>query len=227
MTPTIGMGDRLDVSATELRKFLKDPEYRQLYNCFFSTDGWIQLANAMTVEEFNKKVVERRQQIDTVCEMIDYRFRRADNETLRPEEYNISRGEFYRWHKHPAGRLSWKTIRQRWSQNKLSACFLYVSERFGFDLAPPVLDLKRHPRALVKEAPNEQKLKDFLATSLYVAEKIGDEVLEELESFPRRFLPRIQPETKPVDPQVLKKMSRYKELHDEMRTGVGNLDLPK
>src|SRR5207237_974455 len=132
----------------ELRKFLKDPNYRQLYNCFFSKDGWIQLANAMTVENFNRKVAERRKVVETVCEMIDYRFRRADNETVRREEYNISRSEFYRCYAHPEGSLSWKTIRQRWSDNKLSACFLYVSERFGFDLAPPALDLKRFRLAL-------------------------------------------------------------------------------
>jgi hypothetical protein len=121
-----GIGRGMDVNSKVLIKLLKTRDYGRLYDEFFKEDGWTGLLRTFSVEHFNKSVAERRKEAETVSEMIDFRFRGLDHKTLDAKQSNISRSEFYRWHEHSSGRLSWRTIRTRWKESRDSAPFLYV-----------------------------------------------------------------------------------------------------
>ena len=115
-------------STTELQRFLKDPIYKKLFDETFADYGtWTDFV--LMLEEwldFERELSERIKRAETVCKMIDYRFRYLDHGGADRQQANIIHSEFFRWKSDP--KLSGKTIRQRWSRNRRNAVFLYVSE---------------------------------------------------------------------------------------------------
>lgn len=212
-----GMGRGMDVNSKVLIKLLKTQNYSCLYDEFFKEDGWTSLLRTFSTEHFNKSVVERCKAAETVSEMIDFRFRGLDHKMLDAKQFNISRSEFYRWYKHPKGRLAWRTIRSRWKDNRDSSPFLYVSEKFG-GIGLPQFDPKRPATTISEAMPNQQKLLKFIGMSLYVAETIDAHILSDYPELKNLAVQRIKPKTSVFTESDSAKMKLYKEKRDEMRS---------
>jgi hypothetical protein len=212
-----GIGRGMDVNSKILIQLLKTRQYSRLYNEFFQENGWTGLLTTFSPEHFNKSVAERRKAAETVSEMVDFRFRGLDHKTLDPKQSNISRSEFYRWYKHSNGPLSWKTIRSRWKDNRSSAPFLYANEKFG-DIDLPVFDPVRPTKLLLEAVANQEKIRRFVGTSLYVAEVINADILEDYLGLKALAVPRLRPKTLALSESDLVKMNSYKEKRDEMRS---------
>jgi hypothetical protein len=208
-----GIGGGFDVNSKVLIKLLRTQNYGRLYNEFFQKDGWTGFLITVSPEQFNKAVAGRRKNAETVSEMIDFRFRGLDHNKLNAKQFNISRSEFYRWHEHPNGALSWRTIRSRWKDNRDGAPFLYVNEKFG-GLGYPLFDPKR-PSTIIADAVHSLKaFRKFVGMSLYVAETIDAGILAELSDL---AVPRLRPETTPFIESDLAKMNSYEGKREEMR----------
>jgi hypothetical protein len=214
-----GMGGGRDINANVLIKLLRTTDYGRLYDAYFEDGGWTGLLRTLAPEQFNRNITERRKATETVCEMIDFRFRALDHKTLDTKQSNISRSEFYRWHEHPAGKLAWRTIRSRWKDNRSSAPFLYVNERlFGGSFCPPLFDVAQPTKALIGGAPNRQQVRKFIGTSLYVAKTVESDFLKEYDGMETLALPPIRAKTSALSKPDLEKMDFYKEKRDEMRS---------
>jgi hypothetical protein len=214
-----GLGRAKNVGSEVLIKLLKETEYGLLYNAFFREDGFTKLLTPYSLDQFNRNVDERRKAAKTVTEMIDFRFRVLDHENLDVKHSNISRSEFYRWYQHPGGPLSWRTIRSRWKDNRRSAPFLYVNEKlFDSTFSPSLFDLIKTPEALRQGAAKPTEVKKFIGQSLYVAEKIGADILEEYDGFASLQLSLIRPETSAFRKGELAKMNDYEVKRDTMRS---------
>ena len=212
-----GMGRGMEVDSKCLIKLLRTADYSNLYNAFFAENGWTGLLRTLSPTDFNRNVAERRKAVETVYEMIDFRFRALNHKTLTANQSNVSRGEFYRWHEHPAGELSWRTIRSRWKDNRSSAPFLYVSEKFGPSFYPPLFDGVRPTKAIIEGTPGRSQVRRFVGMSLYVAETIVSDLLSEYDGMKTLAVPRIRPKTSALSTGDLAKMEYYKEKRDEMR----------
>lgn len=211
-----GMSGYREINSKILIGFLKDRRYGALYDALFRQNGWTEFLDTPGAEEFNAAVLDQRRKAETVSQMIDFLFRAIDHGTMTKKQATISRAEFYRWYKHPNGELSWRTIRSRWSANRTSAPFLYASEILGFKFFPPNFDWRRPKASLAANAPNQKKIRDFVKTSLYVAEKINSDVLEEFLA-DQPVAGRLRPATDPLDEGILGKMRLYKDEVTGMR----------
>src|SRR5258708_6420183 len=89
-------------SKTELERFLKDPSYTKLFDETFSDYGtWTDFL--LLLEEwfdFERELSERIKRAETVCKMIDYRFRFLDHGGTDRHQTNISHSEFFRCKSH-------------------------------------------------------------------------------------------------------------------------------
>jgi hypothetical protein len=212
-----GMGRGKNISSKVLIKFLNNKEYALLYDTFFEEGGWTGLLRVYCPERFNRNIVERCKTAETVSEMIDFRFRGLDHNTLDAKQFNISRSEFYRWREHPRGELSWRTIRARWKANRSSAPFLYVSEMFGPKFSPPLFDTLKPTKPLLEGTPSQEQIREFVGKSLYVAEKINAHVFDEYNGMKSLALPPIRPKTSALSNTELDKMNFYKKYREQMR----------
>jgi hypothetical protein len=188
-----------------------------LYDAFFEEGGWTGLLRVYCPEQFNRNIVGRCKTAETVSEMIDFRFRGLDHNTLDAKQFNISHSEFYRWREHPGGELSWRTIRARWKANRSSAPFLYVSEMFGPKFSPPLFDTLRPTKPLLEGTPSQEQIREFVGKSLYVAEKINAHVFDEYNGMKSLALPPIRPKTSALSNTELDKMNFYKKYREQMR----------
>ncbi|WP_445220462.1 hypothetical protein ACKWRH_10590 [Bradyrhizobium sp. Pa8] len=210
--PRGGFGRPSDRTSKILVGFLKDDSYARLYDAMFGTTGWTSLVDTPRFGELNRCIQTRRGEVDTVCDMIDFRFRAVEHGALTPKKANIGAGELYVCLKQGPEKRSWRTVRKRWKNLKQAAPFLYASERLGFDFLPPELDGDE----LELESVNRAKLRHFLQAAAYVASKIEhvdeDDWIEELRVVPKA------PKTTALKPSQLEFMRSYKELVREMRS---------
>jgi hypothetical protein len=217
-------------SANQLKKSLSDPIYRQIYNSGLKRyGGWPVLLKAPSVTVFNRRVKRRRDECAVVCDIIDYRFRYIDHGGSKNQEANISHGQFYYWKgdsveagKRGKDTLGGKTIRTRWSQNKRSAEFLYISERHGLPFWPGDVMQKGYLQKLEQQANDLEFIKRFLGLTAYVIEQLrgsGSEEGEDSDDIIRipTSVKRIQPTTEPLTDAEKQRMSFYKTEHDQMR----------
>ena len=211
-----GMGRGRYVNSKVFTKLLSTRKYSRLYDEYFREDGFTALLRTCSSEQFNKTVAERHKAAETVSEMVDFRFRGLDHKTLDAKQSNISRSEFYRWHEHSRGPLSWKTIRTRWKESRDSAPFLYVNEKVG-GIGLPRFDPKRPAPTLLDAVPNQQTIQKFIGMSLYVAETIDARILEDYPELRQLNVPRLRPKTLAFSETDLAKMNFYREKRDEMR----------
>jgi hypothetical protein len=200
-----------------MKTLLKDAKYRELFDATIGEyGGWSELVRRLQQIDFNRELSQRIEVAETVCRMIDYRFRYLDHGGTDKREANISHGEFYRWKMDP--KLSYKTIRQRWSQSKQSAVFLYVSEHLGLRLSPRFRRIGYFFGGIEKDAGDSRYIRRFLGTCAYVGEKLqaDDEGAEGDVRIPASVR-RLRPKTQPLSEAELEKMSCYKIERDQMR----------
>jgi hypothetical protein len=203
-----------ELSAKTLTTLLKKPEYKKMYNALFGTQSWTVLARSKSLSEIDELITRRRSEVETVCEMIDYRFRTIDHGTRTDKEANISRSEFYRWYEHPHGKLSHRTLRERWKHLRDSAPFLYASEKLGLAFVPQNVRSSTSFKAPI----NRRRLKKFIAHSLYVAHKIQSDIFDTWRLKDLR-VDRKRLDSSPFLEVELAKMSEYKIKAAEMRMG--------
>ena len=84
------------VSSDLLREFLKRPDYRMLFDSVIGKyGGWTHLLDTLEPSEFDERMSKRIENAETVCKMIDYRFRYLDHGGTDLAQANISHSEFY------------------------------------------------------------------------------------------------------------------------------------
>jgi hypothetical protein len=205
-------------NSDELKRILNDPNYRELYDSTIGEyGGWCKLVQELQRIDFSKEVMARYDVAETVCRMIDYRFRYLEHGGTDLKQANISHGEFFRWKNEP--KLSWKTIRDRWSKSRPSAICLYVSKRFQLEISPHYNRMEYFFGGISRDAADRAHIRRFFGTCAYISEVLrGDDELREDEICIPKSIQRIRPETKPLSDSTLKKMSSYKAQRDEMRS---------
>jgi hypothetical protein len=205
------------VNSTELKRLLNDPIYRKLFDATIGKyGGWSELVQRLERTDFKREVYGRMENAETVCKMIDYRFRYLNHGGTDRKQANISHSEFYRWITGPT--LSWRKIRERWSQNKRSAVFLYVSEGLGLRLSPRFRRMGYFPNGISQDAANSRHIRRFFGTCAYVSEILrGDDDETENEIRIPATVNRLRPTTQPLSQSDHENMSKYKSERDIMR----------
>jgi hypothetical protein len=205
---------------SEVRWLLRDKDYAQLFDeCVAYQGGWTEFV--LMLEEmfdFERVLREQIQRAETVCTMIDYRFRYLDHGGTDRRQANISHSEFFRWKSDP--KLSWKKIRERWSRNRQTAVFLYVSEGLGLRLSPSFDGVGFYSSDISKDVANRRHILRFFGTCAYIREKLRGE--DEYDSVDEIEIPetvqRIRPQTNPLSDSDFQKMTSYRSERDKMRT---------
>jgi hypothetical protein len=194
-------------SSVQLVKCLNDPDYRSLYNTVLKRHGgWTALLYTPSARDIDDRLAERRKRSETVCEIIDYRFRCLDHGSADKRQANLSHGLYFRY-TDSKQKLSGKTIRNRWSANRDSAIFLYVSERLGPCLFPPALGSKNFVDEITKRAVNRSEIKLFLSRCAYVGDVLNDAATRKRLA----GIEPIRPTTNPLSQEELGRMSDYKD----------------
>jgi hypothetical protein len=206
------------LTATRLEHLLENQDYRSLYNTIIARyGGWTKLLRTIPPGVFDGDIQKRRGNAKTVCEMIDYRFRYLDHGGADKQQANIVHSEFYRW-KDKGSPLSCKTIRSRWSDNKASAVFLYVSEELDFQFQPRRIRRGEFLERLSEEAADLQDIRNFFGTCAYVAEKIHGSDSDDAAVHIPASVRRLRPKTNPLSDEECERMRDYKQRYEEMRS---------
>jgi hypothetical protein len=81
------------LNAHRLEDLLQNPDYRALFDGGIARyGGWTKLRLTIRSREFDNEIRKRQKTAQTVCEMIDYRFRYLDHGGLDKREANSQRG---------------------------------------------------------------------------------------------------------------------------------------
>ena len=205
-------------NSVELKHFLSDRNYKELYDATVGEyGGWPKLVGDLQTIDFLHEVLGGRKVAETVCKMIDYRFRYLDHGGNNRQLANISHSEFYRWKMKP--QLSGKIIRERWSRNRESAVYLYVSEGLHLRLSPNYHRMGYFFRKLSTDAADYSHIRRFFGVCAYVSQVLqGEDELSEDDSAIPGNVPRQQPKTAPLSEEELKLMSSYKDEWQKMRS---------
>jgi len=197
-------------ASIEVKRLLRDPIYRALFDMAVEDLGtWTDLLLYVYEYNFQNSLNDRIKDAETVCRMIDYRFRYLDHGGSDRRQADISHSEYYCWKTKPV--VSWKTIRKRWSKNKVSAVFLYVNEKLGFRLSPNFDGVGFFSRDISKDAMALDHMRQFFGTCAYVSEKLyDDEAIEDRHKIVRipKNIARVRPETNPLPLSVLEMMQK-------------------
>ncbi|WP_156929002.1 hypothetical protein [Bradyrhizobium sp. th.b2] len=194
------LGNRKDPRSKILANLLKDDEYCRVYDVFFGRSGWTDLLDTLSFNELHKIIQDRRPELHTVCEMIDFRFRGVDHGQLTPKQADITASEL---HVFKLTKLSWRTVRKRWGNLKASAPFIYASEKLGYDFLPPAFA----DGEFKIDQTNRSKIRRFMEASVYVADKIGWKLFDD-DAWMNEFktLKPKQPQTQRLEPATLEIM---------------------
>jgi hypothetical protein len=85
-------------STRRLAMCLEDEGYRSLYNTVLKRHGgWTSLLYATSADSIDAMLADRRDGVETVCEIIDYRFRYLDHDGPDRRVSNLSHGKYFRW----------------------------------------------------------------------------------------------------------------------------------
>jgi hypothetical protein len=204
------------ITAHRLEYLLENSDdYRALYDAVIARHGsWTRLLRTIPPREFDNEIRKRRETAETVCEMIDYRFRYLEHGGLNKQEANISHSEVY---VHASRKLSGRTIRSRWSNNKDSAVFLYVSEKHDFRFYPPGIRRRAFLDTLSKEVADLPKIRRFFGACAYVAERIDGPNSKTTTIRIPACIERLPPTTTRLSEEERLCVSDYKTKYQEMR----------
>jgi hypothetical protein len=215
-------------ASVEVKRLLRDPIYRALFDIAVEDLGtWTDLVLYVYGVDFQHLLNDRIKDAETVCRMIDYRFRYLDHGGQDRRQADISHSEYYCWKTKPV--VSWKTIRQRWSKNRMSAVFLYVNEKLGLRLSPNFDGVGFFSREISMDATALYHMRRFFGTCAYVSEKLrDDEAIDGSRKIVRipKNVARVRPQTDPLPPSVLEMMQQsYPSEVKKMRRDVAERDI--
>jgi hypothetical protein len=210
-----GPRKRLLNGTTSLIECLADDEYCSLYDeTFMREGGWTALLRQPSLADFDKQIQKRRSEADVVCDIIDYRFRYLEYGGTEKKDANISHGQFYRWKKHGG---SGKTTRNRWSNNKNSAFFLYVNERLDPFMTPPEINKDDFIQVISARTHDQERINAWFGICRYIVEILsGSDPNEQVIQIPSS-VKSVRPITHPLSEMELKWMEDYSSKSDEMR----------
>ena len=135
----------------------------------------------------------------------------------RKKNANINHGQFYRWKKHREHEESGRTIRNRWSNNKDSAIFLYVNERIDPFMTPPEINKDNFIGAISAQANDHKRTNAYFGICRYIAETLsGSDPNEQVIKIPSS-IKSVRPNTNALSETELKWMEDYPSESDEMR----------
>jgi hypothetical protein len=215
-------------ASIEVKRLLRDPIYRTLFDMAVEDLGtWTDLVLYVYEYDFQHSLNKRIKDAETVCRTIDYRFRYLDHGGQDRRQADINHSEYYCWKTEPG--VSWKTIRERWSKNRVSAVFLYGNEKLGFRLSPNFDGLGFSSREISKDAIALDHMRRFFGTCAYVSEKLrGEDAIDgrrKIVRIPKNVV-RVRPQTNPLPPLVLEMMQEsYPSEVNKMRQDVAERDI--
>ncbi len=215
-------------ASIEVKRLLRDPIYRALFDIAVEDLGtWTDLVLYVYGVDFQHLLNNRIKDAETVCRMIDYRFRYLEHGGQDRRQADISHSEYYCWKTKPV--VSWKTIRQRWSKNRMSAVFLYVNEKLGLRLSQNFNGVGFFSREISKDAMALDHMRRFFGTCAYVSEKLrDDEAIDgrrKIVRFPKNVV-RVRPHTNPLPPSLLEMMQQsYPSEVKKMRQDAAQRDI--
>jgi hypothetical protein len=196
-------------SAATLSRCLKDKKYSGLYDAVFGrSGGWTCLIRTMSPSAFHDRLEERRGDAETVCAIIDYRFRFLEHGGTDRKQANISHGQFFRW-KNRAKPLTGRTIGTRWRDNRPSAPQLYVSETVE-SFFPPDIRQEDFVETMRKRAADVEGIRRFFGYCAYIVDRLKDPKDRRELMVDLRKLKRPPPKSDPLSPEELKRMENYK-----------------
>jgi hypothetical protein len=215
-------------ASIEVKRLLRDPIYRALFDMAVEDLGtWTDLVLYVYEYDFQHSLNKRIKDAETVCRMIDYRFRYLDHGGQDRRQADISHSEYYCWKTEPG--VSWNTIRERWSKNRVSAVFLYVNEKLGFRLSPNFDGVGFFSHEISKDATALHHMRRFFGTCAYVSEKLrGEDAIDDRRKIVRipKNVVRVRPHTNPLPPLVLEMMQQsYSSEVNKMRRDVPERDI--
>jgi hypothetical protein len=177
-------------------QLLTQPKYQQLFDAVIGEyGGWGQLLFTYTPIQFDDELKKRINAAETVCKMMDSRFRYFAHGGENSKQANIRHSEFYRW-KEPGAKLSWKTIRSRWQANRESAAFLYVSERFEF--SPAKFWSMGFLSSLADAAADIARIRKFFGYAAFVIDTLREHFPDQFPIQIPNSVKRRRPQTKPL-----------------------------
>jgi len=209
-------------STPRLEKCLADERYRSLYNNYLSNyGGWTSLLRTPSLADYNRTLQKRFAQCITVYESMDYRFRYLDHGGRNRRDGNISHGQYYHWkartNKKGNPSPSGKTIRTRWSKNKASAVFLYVSEKLGGSFRPADIRQSDFLERIQEQADDLTKIKTFFGNCAYVAKVLrGSDPTDEPIQIPDS-VDIVRLDTEPLSEAERDRMASYGAEYEKMR----------
>lgn len=186
---------------------------RRLYNKFIADQGtWIRLLRAPPPGDFDALVDKREDSSVAVAQMIAYRFRYLDHGGSDTNLANISRGMAFVYPD-----FSGKTLRARWAENKPTAAFVYIDQRFKLNFRPRRIDDDDFVSDLTEEVKCPNYFRNYFGQVKYVTEVLQHAGFKDQRcSFPSS-LPAIRPVTDPLTPEGILSPEKYKEIAKEIR----------
>jgi hypothetical protein len=131
----------------------EQPSFRKIYDQFIgASGGLLGLVNSPTTEQFDRLVANQIARMNIISDLIDYRLRYVEHQ-LHHRQQNAAKANhnhamFFCWWpthaiegergKTPDGKsVTPRTIREWWKKMEMSAIFIYLINKHGFNQLPP------------------------------------------------------------------------------------------
>jgi hypothetical protein len=180
----INLNDRPPQKIKRLRRLQGEHlSFRKIYDQFIGeSGGLLGLVNSPTMGQFDNQVSSRVARMNIISDLIDYRLRYVEHQ-LPLGKHNAARANhshamFFCWWpthaiqgergKTPDNKsLTPRTIREWWKKMEMSAIFVYLINRHGFDLLPCEVSDDRFVDRLQRSAKAKADLLRFFGTYAY------------------------------------------------------------
>jgi hypothetical protein len=219
--------DKPDATLSRINVLRNDRRYRQLHDYIFAARGGLtNLLYCLTPEEFDGKVLKRRENVKIVADLIDYRLRHAQHGGTAGHG-NISHAVFFKWW--PTHDVSgkrgvtlpnkspWpKTLFKWWRDHQCSAIFIYLNERHQYSQIPHIENVAVDGAKLQPAASDADELRRFFGAYAYIAEAIHSHGGEPPFVLVPATLPRVEIHTPPFNPTELQTIADYAENYTRM-----------
>jgi hypothetical protein len=209
--------------------------YRQIYDRFIGRrGGLLGLLHAPTPSEFDQAINSRIDPIHIVSELIDYQLRYIQHSSedsklaAEPNGANYNHAVFFCWwptreiksgrgKTSPNKSVSIKTMGTWWDKFEMSALFVYLIKKHGFDQLPIDTDDDSFADKLLRESKETEEIIRFLGAYAYLVETF-EKANSDLAWTPvPESVARVPVLTPPFSKAELNTISQYKENHLKMR----------
>jgi hypothetical protein len=159
-----------------IRKFAKDPTYRDMFdNVFIPNGGWPSIRHSTSAKSFDKEMLERRAEAEVAAKLIDfsYRFQPSQNDGRWKGGITMAIHVVRRAVSYGILRKSKNTIRPHWNDFESTSVFLYLLLHQGFPLMPPKVSKSNFSRELLSQAEDSITLRRFFRAYQHLCEALA------------------------------------------------------